>query len=105
MVFRPAGLVADVPEGGSRSIWIGILKIAVFRIDGRLYACRNRCPHMGADLSDGRPSGTTITCSWHNWSFDLESGQCLKKDWARLETYRVRIAGDRFEIEVPADRP
>ena len=61
---------------------------AVVRVDGRqvlllktargLYACDNRCPHEGYPLSEGSlAEGCVLTCNWHNWKFDLETGATL----------------------------
>ena len=61
---------------------------AVVRVDGRqvlllktargLHACDNRCPHEGYPLSEGSlAEGCVLTCNWHNWKFDLETGATL----------------------------
>lgn len=53
-------------------------QIAVFRTERGLYACNNRCPHEGYPLKEGSISdGCVLTCNWHNWKFDLESGETL----------------------------
>jgi nitrite reductase/ring-hydroxylating ferredoxin subunit len=101
--YFPAGLVADIPAGKSRSIWVKNRKVAVFNVKGTLLACRDRCTHMGAPLSDGHVSGKRVVCGWHGWTFDLETGTCTNKEWASVETYRVRVVGDRFEVEVPIE--
>jgi nitrite reductase/ring-hydroxylating ferredoxin subunit len=101
--YFPAGAVADIPDGKGLSVWIRNRKVAVFNIDGTLYACRDRCTHMGAALSDGRITGKRVACTWHGWTFDLQSGKCVNKDWASVEAYQVRIIGDRFEVELPLD--
>lgn len=102
--YVPGGPVSAVPDKGGASIWVkGGRKVAVFKAHGRILACKDRCPHMGADLSDGRVVGGAVVCGWHGWTFDLETGRCLNKDWAKVETYRVRVAGDRYEVEVPVD--
>lgn len=45
---------------------------------GRIYAIANRCPHEGYPLSEGTEGpGAVITCNWHNWKFDLASGDAL----------------------------
>jgi nitrite reductase (NADH) small subunit len=101
--FVAAGAVADVPPGSAKSIWLKNQKVAVFNVKGTLLACKDRCTHMGALLSEGRVNGRSVVCSWHGWSFDLESGHCTNKDWAAVEAYRVRVVGDRYEVEVPVD--
>ena len=101
--YFPAGAVADIPSGKGRSVWLRNRKVAVFNLNGTLLACRDRCTHMGAPLSDGRLTGRSVACGWHGWTFDLETGKCVNKDWAAVETYRVRIIGDRYEVELPLD--
>ena len=51
--------------------------IAVFRVDGKLHAVSNACPHEGNPLVRGDVLGTTLVCAFHGWRFDLETGACL----------------------------
>ena len=45
---------------------------------GRVFALANRCPHEGFPLSEGTEGpGCVLTCNWHNWKFDLDSGAAL----------------------------
>ncbi len=44
--------------------------IALFRdADGRACALDTRCPHLGADLSDGVVKDGCLQCPFHHWSF------------------------------------
>lgn len=70
------------------------LQIAIFQTESGYYAVENRCPHAGAYLHEGQLSGNILTCHWHGWSFDLESGQCLNEYWVRLKKYEVEIEGE-----------
>ena len=52
-------------------------RIAFFRdVDGRASAVAARCPHRGADLSQGRRVDGTIECPFHGWRFDVR-GECV----------------------------
>jgi len=52
--------------------------IAIFQSNGKFYACNNRCPHEGFPLMEGvLTNGCLLTCNWHNWKFDLESGETI----------------------------
>lgn len=45
-------------------------RIAAYRTtDGRAYALAARCPHMGADLGQGRVHKDKLECAFHRWSF------------------------------------
>jgi nitrite reductase/ring-hydroxylating ferredoxin subunit len=56
----------------------GRKQIAVFQTEKGIYACNNRCPHEGYPLKAGTLSeGCILTCNWHNWKFNLASGETL----------------------------
>jgi nitrite reductase/ring-hydroxylating ferredoxin subunit len=66
-------------------------QIALFHTADGVRACDNRCPHEGYPLSEGSLSGECIlTCNWHNWKFNLETGDNLYGG-DRLRTYPVEI--------------
>jgi nitrite reductase/ring-hydroxylating ferredoxin subunit len=58
-------------------LFAGGREIVVFRSEGRVYALANACPHEGNPLVDGEVLGGTLTCAYHGWRFDLETGACL----------------------------
>ena len=70
--------VVTTPEGA----------VAVFRVEGRLYAIRNACPHVGNPLVEGDVLGRTLVCAFHGWRFDLETGVCLLGEES-VRTYPV----------------
>ena len=84
---------------GSAVVRQGGKQIALFRLaDGAVRACNNRCPHEGYPLSEGdlaeEGGGCRLTCNWHNWKFDLESGATLIGGDA-LRVYPVRERAGR----------
>src|SRR5499427_2240285 len=53
-------------------------QVLVIAQEGRLFAIANRCPHEGYPLSEGTLGpGCVLTCNWHNWKFDLATGEAL----------------------------
>jgi 3-phenylpropionate/trans-cinnamate dioxygenase ferredoxin subunit len=52
-------------------------KIAVFRDGDRVWAVDAACPHEGNPLVMGELLSATLTCAFHGWRFDLETGACL----------------------------
>src|SRR5947199_298883 len=48
--------------------------LALFTVDGKIFAVDNRCPHMGFPLDRGSVKDGILTCYWHYARFDLASG-------------------------------
>ena len=94
------GKIRELPPGHSRSLWAGGRRVALFNRAGTLLAMDAACPHMGADLGNGTISGTTLTCAWHHWRFDLDSGKGLTRSWACLKLHRLVLEGEDLILEI-----
>lgn len=105
--WRDVAGLDELDDVGRKVVRIGSRQIALFRsADGRILACNNRCPHEGYPLSEGHlggDNGCTLTCNWHNWKFDLESGETLVGG-DRVRRYPVRVAKGRIVLDL-ADPP
>ncbi|NNG05087.1 MAG: Rieske 2Fe-2S domain-containing protein, partial [Inquilinus sp.] len=101
--------LAELARKGRMTIRLGARQIALFHRDGRVFACNNRCPHQGFPLVEGSlaeaggSGGCVLTCNWHNWKFDLDSGETLVGG-DLLRRYPVRVAGDDVLLD-PTDPP
>ena len=104
-MFEPAGVTQDdLERRGRRVVRKGGKQILLIASGGRIFAIANRCPHEGYPLSEatlGPPC--VLTCDWHNWKFDLTSGEALVgRDPVR--TYPVRLADGEILVDL-ADAP
>jgi nitrite reductase/ring-hydroxylating ferredoxin subunit len=82
----------------------------VFRIEGRqialfdtrngIFACNNRCPHEGYPLREGTlDENCLLTCNWHNWKFNLETGE-NQRDGDKLRVYPVEVRDGVVWVEI-----
>ena len=95
-----AGSLRDLECGASRVVRVGRKQILLLRTEDGLHACNNRCPHEGYPLKEGSVSdGCVLTCNWHNWKFDLESGETLVGG-DRLRRYPLRLEGDEIWLDL-----
>jgi 3-phenylpropionate/trans-cinnamate dioxygenase ferredoxin component len=91
----PVGRRTDLPVGALRYVEIDGLPIALANAAGNIYAFSDSCRHEGGPLSAGVLIGTSVTCPWHGWAYDIRSGKSLVPPVGlRIATYPVEIDGD-----------
>jgi len=102
--------VGEIEPGQRKVVTVQGREIGLFNIKGQYHALRNRCPHRGAPLCQGRlrplivPDGVygvdytrddeILKCPWHLWEFDVTTGQALYEPELRVRTYRVEQEGN-----------
>lgn len=96
--YVTAARVGDVAPGTGKAVVVGEREIALFNVEGRYYALDNTCPHQGGPLAEGWVDGAAVTCPWHAWTFKLSDGKMTLGDFARVDTFDVRVEGDAVRI-------
>ena len=94
-----AAPVSAVPEDEGLLVSCGGEDIAIFSIDGQHFGCSARCPHAGGPLHQGFLDGTSVSCPWHGWAFELNCLGNAPRDG--VERYRVVREGDDLFVELP----
>ena len=93
--------VDDVPPGTAKEVMAEEQVVALFNVDGQFYALDGVCPHAGGPLGEGTLRGTTVTCPWHGWQFDVTTGQtCLNQKIAH-KCFPTRVEGPDVFVELP----
>lgn len=102
----PVANEATLHEKGSMVVRHEGKQIALFISNDRLFAIDNRCPHEGYPLQQGTLEAKTcvLTCQWHNWKFDLQTGKALIGE-DQVQTYATRIVDGQVELDITAPDP
>lgn len=95
---RAAG-VDEVASGTGKVVTVAGKTLALFNVSGTFYAIDNECPHRGGPLGEGELDGTCVTCPWHNWQFDLTTGESLTDD-TKVSCFAVRVDGGDVLVAV-----
>jgi nitrite reductase/ring-hydroxylating ferredoxin subunit len=96
----PAGLAEDLAAGQMMTIDTPDGdQIAIYNVNGELFATENFCPHRGAPLSEGFLCGHVIECGLHGWEFDVRSGQCLTLT-ETIKTFPVTVEDGVIKVTV-----
>lgn len=100
--------VAEVDEldsGDRKHVEIKGKEISILNVDGSYYAVENFCPHMGGPVGNG-PLGeadgrAVIRCPFHEWRFDLESGNVVFPSKMKVMSYDVSL--EKYEVDVETE--
>ena len=89
----------DVPQDDVIGLEVAGRDIALYGVDGDVYATDNLCTHGHARLCDGFLEGHEIECPLHQGKFDVRTGQptCAPVTEA-LHSYPVKIEDGRVWI-------
>jgi nitrite reductase/ring-hydroxylating ferredoxin subunit len=109
-VRRSVCAIEDLPPGTMKLVPVGKFGVGVYNIEGSVFAIVNYCAHEGAPLCAGYVGGTNefapdapgqlrqvrlgrvVRCPWHQWEFDITTGQSVADPRKRIRTYEVEIA-------------
>ena len=95
------GHIDDFPPGTSHELVIAGRVIAVYAVEGLIYALDGVCPHAGGPLGAGCLTGTRVTCPWHGWQFDVTTGEhCLTPKIVQ-ERFEVVVRDGEVFVEIP----
>jgi sulfoxide reductase heme-binding subunit YedZ len=66
-------------------------RVAVFRYDGKVSAISNVCQHQNGPLGEGRIIDGCVTCPWHGYQYQPESGAAPPPFKEKIPTFRVKV--------------
>jgi len=96
---------SELLPGEFKVVWDGDTAIAVFNVDGELYAVEDICTHDGGELAGGEVHGFEVECPRHGARFDLRTGavmcppayEPIAKFPVKVEDAQVYTRDDRFD--------
>jgi 3-phenylpropionate/trans-cinnamate dioxygenase ferredoxin component len=71
------GTRSEMLPGEYKVVWDGDTAIAVYNIDGDLYAIEDVCSHDGGELAGGEVHGFEVECPRHGARFDVRTGAVM----------------------------
>ncbi len=92
----------DLPAGTWRSLDVDGTAVAVFNVDGTLYAIEDVCTHDGGILTGGSIEHDVIVCPRHGARVSIRTGEVLGPPaYEDVPTFPVRVAAGRVEVRDP----
>lgn len=90
-----------VPQEDVVAVQIAGKEVALYGVDGEVYATDNICTHGHARLCDGFLEDGEIECPLHQGKFDVRTGKAMCAPLTEdIRTYPVKIENGRVFVDV-----
>ncbi|MFT3729980.1 MAG: NifU family protein [Hyphomicrobium sp.] len=95
-----AARLSEIPDGGVKAQILEGEKILLSRRGSIVTCFENACAHLGLALDDGEITDGVITCPFHQFQYDLMTGECLTAPTVQLHPHAVRVIGSQVEVRL-----
>ena len=93
--------VESVPEADVTAVYVDGKEIALYEMEGEIFATDNLCTHGAGRMSDGFFDGREIECPLHQGRFDVCTGQAMCAPLTdNIRVYPVRIENKRVFVNM-----
>lgn len=96
--FVDACAVADIPENRARIVCLSGERVAMFKYDGKISAVSNVCQHQNGPLGEGKIVFGCITCPWHGYQYQPDTGASPPPFVEKVPTFNVRVKNGRVFV-------
>ena len=93
-----AAELSELTRHKKQQVVVGDQTVALFLINGEVYALRDVCIHKQRSLSKGTILHGRIICPGHQWSFDPATGGA-ENELGCQPTYDVKIVDGHIYID------
>ena len=101
--YHRVAAIGEIPAGQGHRVGVAGRDIAIFQLDGRLFAIDDICTHGFASLCEGFVEGDRIECPLHAGQFEITTGKAVAAPCViDLQTYAVRREADEIYVGIPA---
>ena len=96
--FVHACAVVEIPENRARIVCLSGERVAIFKYEGKISAVSNVCQHQNGPLGEGKIIHGCITCPWHGYQYQPDTGASPPPFVEKVPTFNVRVANGRVFV-------
>jgi nitrite reductase/ring-hydroxylating ferredoxin subunit/DMSO/TMAO reductase YedYZ heme-binding membrane subunit len=90
---------SEIPEDRAHVVCLSGDRVAVYRYDSNVVAVSSVCQHQNGPLGEGRIIDGCITCPWHGYQYQPETGSSPPPFDEKVPTFNVRVVGGRVLVD------
>jgi nitrite reductase (NADH) small subunit len=96
--FVKVASLADLAPGTAKAVEVAGTTIALFNVNGTVFALDNTCLHQGGPLGEGMLEGEVVTCPWHMWEYNVRTGENLGDPSLKVKRYEVQVENGDIKL-------
>ncbi|MFZ0579842.1 MAG: Rieske (2Fe-2S) protein [Candidatus Acidiferrales bacterium] len=96
--FVEVASVEQLPSGSGRVVRIDGKEVAIFNVDGTIYATADSCLHQGLSLGTSKLDGKIVTCRGHGWKYDVTTGSMLASPELGVAVYPAKVVDGKILV-------
>jgi nitrite reductase/ring-hydroxylating ferredoxin subunit len=98
--FVEVAALHQIKPGSSLLVQVARQSVALFNVEGQIYAINDSCAHAGASLAAGKIDGKVVTCRAHGLKFDITTGYAGGAPGFGVASYPVKIIDEKVLVSV-----
>jgi nitrite reductase/ring-hydroxylating ferredoxin subunit len=98
--FVRALALSELSPGQCVEVSVAGKPVALYNVEGAVYATSNTCIHRGGPLGQGALDGPVVLCPWHAWSWDVRTGENTANPELKIATYPVKVEDGQVLVQV-----
>jgi len=98
--FVEVAQLDTIRPGSGTTVTVAGKAIALFHVDGAVYAMDDGCLHQGGSLGNGQLEGKVVTCRAHGWKYNVTTGKTLNSPSYGVGCYSVKIVEGKVLVSV-----
>ncbi len=96
--FVEVARVEQLPPGNGMVVRIDRKEVAIFNVDGTIYATADSCLHQGLSLGTSKLDGKVVTCRGHGWKYDVTTGSMLASPEMGVAVYAAKVVDGKILV-------
>jgi nitrite reductase/ring-hydroxylating ferredoxin subunit len=98
--FIEVARLDQVPPGSGTSFTVAGKDVALFNVDGTIYAMEDSCLHKGSSLGASQLDGKVVTCRSHGWHYDVTTGSTMNVPGYGVASYPAKVVDGQIFVAV-----
>lgn len=102
--WRLVGRISELEPEYPKRVEVDSHELALYLVDGAVFASSDVCTHAYARLSDGHVEDFEIFCPLHGGSFNVRTGEALSEPCTEpIAVYECRVDGNSILVKINSD--